>query len=166
MFIVAAVTLVSCGNVTPVEEITNLYKDATSKVWEADNLVELADIAQQLDYDISKYYYENKVECDKIIPEWNAYHKGKKKSKVVPQNIEQYDALMAAEAEYKRALKAKGAELALSDIEFTTEVEASEHFDKKLNHYVSDYNDDKEALRALVNEVAAVVTEQVETISE
>lgn len=138
MFIVAAVTLVSCGGADgPIGDITNLYQDATSEVLSAGSVREINTIAAELEAEISQYYADNKDECNKLKAQWDAYATDKKN---VPENIEYYDALKAAMAKFDNAVSKKKAELANEDAEAEVVNSGFSSFTSQVESFISDYN--------------------------
>ena len=138
MFIVAAVTLVSCGGADgPIGDITNLFQDATSEVLSAGSVREINTIEAELAAEVSQYYADNKEECNKLKAEWDAYAKDNKN---VPANIEYYDALKAAMAEYENAVSKKKAELANEDAEAEVVNAGFSSFNSQVEAFINDYN--------------------------
>lgn len=138
MFIVAAVTLVSCGGADgPIGDITNLFQDATSEVLSAGSVREINTIEAELAAEVSQYYADNKEECNKLKAEWDAYAKDNKN---VPANIEYYDALKAAIAEFGNAVSKKKAELANEDAEAEVVNAGFSSFNSQVEAFINDYN--------------------------
>lgn len=139
MFIVAAVTLVSCGSSYegPVGEVVSLYEGAISDVWSADSPDEINTIERNLRNDIATYYLENKTECDKVSAEWDAKEKDPKNE---PTNLEAYHALEAAKADFKAAKIARIAEIVFEDPKAASETDTRETFKNQMSRFCDDYN--------------------------
>ena len=138
MFVVAAAALVSCGGSEgPIADVTNIYKDATEKVMNAEDAIEIAAIEAELNLEIAQYYAENAEECKKEKVAWDAYAKDPKN---VPANIEQYNALKAAIANYNRAVSCKSAELANKDAEADAVKAGVVAFNAQVKAFVKDFN--------------------------
>ena len=139
MFIVAAVTLVSCGSSYdgPVGKVVSLYEGAISDVWSADSEDEINTIECNLKNDVATYYLENKTECDKVTAEWE---KKEKDPKEEPSNLEAYHALEAVKADFKAAKAARLAEIAIADPKAASEVSTRETFKNQMSSFCEDYN--------------------------
>ena len=137
MFIVAAAALVSCGGSEgPIADVTNIYKDATEKVMNAESAREIATIQKELDLEIAQYYADNAEECKKEKVAWDAHSKD---AKNVPANIEQYNELKAAIANFDNAVSCKKAELANQDAEVEAIEKGFSAFDSQIESFKSDF---------------------------
>ena len=138
MFVVAAAALVSCGGSEgPIADVTNIYKDATEKVMNAESAREIDAIEVELDLEIAQYYAENAEECKKEKVAWDAYAKDNKN---VPANIEQYNELKAAIANFNNAVSCKKAELANQDAEVEAIEKGFKAFNSQIASFASDFN--------------------------
>lgn len=138
MFVVAAAALVSCGGSEgPIADVTNIYKDATEKVMNAESAREIDAIAVELDLEIAQYYADNAEECKKEKVAWDAHSKDPKN---VPANIEQYNELKAAIANYNNAVSCKKAELANQDAEVEAIEKGFKAFNSQITSFASDFN--------------------------